>query len=115
MSETLLTKILRWMTYAAAFMPLIIFSQYISPFHFGKVIVFRSWVEIMLVLYALLVWNNRSYLPKRNAIFWSFLAFTGAFTLVTLTSAQFYQSFWGTLERMGGLWSFWHYFIFFCI
>jgi hypothetical protein len=98
-----------------ALVPLIIFSQFISPFHFGKVIVFRSVVELMLVLYALLVWRNRSYLPRTNPIFWAIMAFAGAFSITTMTSVNVYASFWGTLERMGGLFTFWHYVVFFII
>lgn len=108
-------KILKYMIYATALMPLIIFSQYMSPFHFGKVVVFRSVVEIMLVLYLLLVLQDRSYLPRRDKFFWVFLAFTLAYTLATFTSVNVFQSFWGTLERMGGAYSFWHYFAFYII
>ncbi|MEX2090619.1 MAG: tetratricopeptide repeat protein [Candidatus Paceibacterota bacterium] len=114
-SSLTLVKILRWGVYLIALTPLIIFSQYISPFHFGKVIVFRSLVEVAAVFYLLLIWRDRSYLPKTNAVFWAFLAFAGAFTLTTATSSQMYESFWGTLERMGGLWTFWHYFVYFVI
>jgi len=115
MVETKLAKILKWFVYAIAFVPLVIFSQYISPFHFGKVVVFRSLVELALVFYLLLIWWDRSYRPRPNPVFWAFLSFTGAFTLTTLTSVSFYESFWGTLERMGGLWTFWHYFAYFLI
>jgi len=114
-TEKFLVKILKASLYMVAFVPLIIFSQYNSPFHFGKVIIFRSIVEIMLVVYILLIWQNRSYLPRFNKITWGFLAFALAFTLATITSVHAYQSFWGTLERMGGLWTFWHYFIYFII
>src|SRR3989344_1098124 len=113
--ESILAKILRYLIYAAAFTPLIIFSQFMSPFHFGKVVVFRSLVEIMVVFYLLLIWRDWSYLQKTNKIFWAFLLFTLAFTVTTITSIQPYQSFWGTLERMGGLWAFWHYFAFFVV
>ena len=115
MSDPKLVKLLKYFVYAVALVPLVIFSQYISPFHFGKVVVFRSLVELALVFYLLLIWRDRSYLPKPNAIFWAFLAFVGAFTLTTLTSVGLYESFWGTLERMGGLWTFWHYFAYFVI
>ncbi len=115
MQEPMLAKILRWGVYLTAFVPLIIFSQYLSPFHFGKVVVFRSMIEIMLVFYLLLVWQDRSYLPKTNRIFWAFLGFTLAFSLTTITSILPASSFWGSLERMGGLWTFWHYFAFFVI
>lgn len=107
--------ILKYLIYATAFIPLVIFSQYISPFHFGKVIVFRSLVEIMLVLYLYLVARDSSYRPRVDKFFWAFLAFTAIYTLTALTSINVYQSFWGTLERMGGVYSFWHYFIFYII
>jgi len=115
MSEPLLAKALRWLVYTSAFVPLIIFSQYISPFHFGKVIVLRSIVQVMVVLYLLLIWRDASYRPKGHPILWAFLAFSVAFTITSITSIARIQSFWGTLERMGGLFTFWHYFIFYVI
>lgn len=114
-NESMLAKILRWLVYATAFVPLIIFSEYISPFHFGKVVVFRSLIYIMLVLYILLVLKDRSYFPKMTGVGWAFLFFAGAFTLATITSIIPYSSVWGSLERMGGVYTFWHYFIYFII
>ena len=115
MNEPTLAKWLRWMVYTAALVPLIIFAQYMSPFHFGKVIVLRTIVEAMAALYLLLIWRNPEYRPKSNPITWAFLAFTLAFTLTTFTSVSPLQSIWGTLERMGGLFTFWHYFVFYLI
>jgi len=115
MKSKLLAKILKYLIYACALVPLVIFSQYISPFHFGKVVVFRSLIEIMLALYILLAWSDRSYRPKTDKIFWALLGFVVAFTVTSLASVNTFQSFWGTLERMGGLWSFWHYFVFYVI
>ena len=115
MKPSPLASLLRGLVYLTALMPLVIFSQYISPFHFGKVVVFRSIVEVMLVLYVALVWRDRSYLPRLSPVFWAFSAFTLAFSVTTLTSFLPYPSFWGSLERMGGLWTFWHYFIYFVI
>ncbi|MBP6885669.1 MAG: O-antigen ligase family protein [Candidatus Pacebacteria bacterium] len=115
MNESFLAKAIRWLVYASAFIPLVIFSQYMSPFHFGKVVVFRSIVQVMVALYLLLVWRDRSYAPKSHPITWAFLSFAIAFTITSGTSVAFLQSFWGTLERMGGLFSFWHYFLFYII
>jgi tetratricopeptide (TPR) repeat protein len=115
MSESNLTKILKYLVYAIAFIPLIIFSQYVSPFHFGKVVVFRSLVEIMVVLFLLLIWQYPGYRPRFTKVTWAFFAFALAFSIATITSVQPYDSFWGSLERMGGLWTFWHYFMFFII
>src|SRR3989344_4522128 len=113
--ESGLVKFLRFGIYLTALMPLVIFKDFISPFHFGKVIIFRSLIEVLVATYLILVLKDRSYLPRFNGIFWSFLFFSLAFTVTTATSVLVYSSFWGTLERMGGLWTFWHYFLFYII
>ncbi len=115
MSEPLFARYLRWLVYASALVPLVIFAQYVSPFHFGKVILLRSIVEVMVVLYVLLAWRHPVYRPKSHPITWAFLAFTLVFTLTTITSVSPLQSLWGTLERMGGLFTFWHFFLFYLI
>lgn len=113
--EPKLVKFLRFGIYLVALVPLIIFKDFISPFHFGKVLVFRSLIEILGAAYLILILQDRSYLPRRNKIFWAFFLFVLAFSLTTLTSVLQYPSFWGSLERMGGLWTFLHYFLFFII
>lgn len=113
--ESLLVKILKYGVYLVAFVPLIIFSQFISPFHFGKVVVFRSIIEILFIFYIILLFKDKSYRPRLNIVGWAFLLFTAAFGLTTITSPNQYLSFWGSLERMGGLWTFLHYFVFFVI
>ena len=113
--ESNLAKFLRIGVYLSAFVPLIIFKDFISPFHFGKVVIFRSLVEILGVAYLILIFKDRFYLPKGDKIFWALFLFVSAFSLATITSVLKYPSFWGTLERMGGLWTFWHYFIYFII
>lgn len=113
--EDNLAKFIRFGLYFSALIPLIIWKDFISPFHFGKVVVFRSLIEILGAGYLLLILKDRSYLPRRDKIFWAVLLFVLVFSLTTLTSALKYPSFWGSLERMGGLWTFWHYFLFFII
>ncbi|OGN30021.1 MAG: hypothetical protein A3A33_01710 [Candidatus Yanofskybacteria bacterium RIFCSPLOWO2_01_FULL_49_25] len=113
--STGLQAVIRWGIYATAFMPLIIFSNYLSPFHFGKVILFRPWIEILAVLYIALALKDRSFLPKRDILFWAVTAFMVAFGLATLTSFSKYQSLMGTLERMGGWFTFFHFWLFYVI
>ncbi len=111
-----LLKFLKYGIYFVAFIPLIIFSQYISPFHFGKIIVFRSLVEILAVFYIiLLIRYGYRFTPPRTPLFWAITIFTAAFGLVTFTSTNTYQSFFGSLERMGGWLSFLHFWGFFAI
>lgn len=115
MNHPRLVSFVRYGLYAVALMPLIIFSEFLSPFHFGKVIVFRAWMEILAVFYLVLVLKDRSHLPKTNGVFWAVTIFTAVFGLTTVTSVDGYQSFWGTLERMGGWFTLFHFWIFFVI
>ncbi|HXV27034.1 MAG TPA: tetratricopeptide repeat protein [Candidatus Paceibacterota bacterium] len=112
-SEPFLAKLIRWAMWATPAVALIIFSQYMSPFHFGKVVVFRTLIQLLLACYLVLIWQDKSYRPRLDVIGWAFLAFALAFTVTTFTSVSPYHSFWGTIERMGGLFTFWHYFAFF--
>ncbi|MEK7579986.1 MAG: O-antigen ligase family protein [Patescibacteria group bacterium] len=114
--EPKLLKFLKYGVYLAVFIPLIIFSQFISPFHFGKVILFRSLIEILAVFYVvLLIRYGKAYGPPMTPIFWFVTLFTLVFGLTTFASTNPFQSFFGTLERMGGWFSFLHFWGFFVI
>ncbi len=113
MQNSKLATFLKYGIYSLGLMPLIVFSEFLSPFHFGKVIVFRAVVEILGLFYLVLILRDRTYLPRLNFIFWTITGFTLAFGLTTLTSLDVYQSFWGTLERMGGWFTFLHFWLFF--
>lgn len=114
-NHQVIVKILKYGIFAAAFIPLIIFSQFISPFHFGKGIIFRSMVELMAVFYLVLIIKDSSYRPKTTKLFWAVTLFVAVFGLTTFISFDFLQSFWGTLERMGGFYGLIHFWIFFVI
>ena len=108
-------KVLRGGIFISLFLPLVIFSQYLSPFHFGKMIVFRILVELMLVFYIPLLIANKIYRPKWTLILTSVSIFTFLYFFSGLVGTNFYSSFWGTLERMGGIFSFLHYWVYFII
>ena len=114
-TEQTYLKILRWGIFLSIFTPLILYPQFLSIFHFPKMIVFRSIVEIMLIFYVLLIIGNRKYRPKWNALLITITIFTGLYVGSSITGINFYRSFWGTLERMGGVFSFLHYWVFFVI
>lgn len=114
-TEKLYVNILRYGLFLCAFIPLILYPQFLSMFHFPKMIVFRSIVEIMLIFYVLLIVGNKKYRPKWNALLIAITVFTGLYVLTSITGVNPYRSFWGTLERMGGVFSFVHYWIFFVI
>ena len=114
LSETF-AKILRWGIFVSLFIPLVIFSQYLSPFHFGKMIVFRILVEIMAVFYIPLIIADKRYRPKWTLILISFSVFTALYVFTGLIGVNFQSSLWGSLERMGGIFSFIHFWIYFVI
>ncbi|MBA7631721.1 hypothetical protein ES703_39256 [subsurface metagenome] len=69
----------------------------------------------MLIFYILLILANKKYRPKWNVLLITITIFTGLYVLTSITGINLYRSFWGTLERMGGVFSFLHYWIFFMI
>lgn len=109
------TKILRWGIFISLFLPLVIFSQYLSPFHFGKVVIFRILVEIMAVFYISLIIADKNYRPKWTMILIGVSIFTFLYFFSGLVGNNFYSSFWGTIERMGGIFNFLHYWVYFII
>ncbi|OGN19575.1 MAG: hypothetical protein A3F25_00545 [Candidatus Yanofskybacteria bacterium RIFCSPHIGHO2_12_FULL_45_19b] len=115
LKETNLTKLVRWGVYLVALVPLIIFSDYLSPFHFGKVVVMRAWIEILAVLYLVLVMRDRRWLPRATPLFWAITAFSAVFGVTAFAGGNIYQSVMGTMERMGGWFTFLHYWLFFVI
>ncbi len=68
-----------------------------------------------MVFYLILVLKDRKWLPQKHPFLIVFALFTLFFGITTVTSINPYLSFWGSLERMGGLWSFIHYLIYFVI
>ncbi|OGN10064.1 MAG: hypothetical protein A3J46_06890 [Candidatus Yanofskybacteria bacterium RIFCSPHIGHO2_02_FULL_41_11] len=111
----IMAKFIRYGLYLSAFIPLIVFRDFLYPFQFGKTIVFRSLIEILGGAYLLMAIRDKSYLPKINLVFGAILIFASVWCLTTLTSAAPYISFWGTLERMGGLFTFLHYILYYVL
>ncbi|MDO8495762.1 MAG: tetratricopeptide repeat protein [bacterium] len=115
MDKSKLIKFIRFGLYLTAFVPLVIFREFISPFNVGKVIVFRSLIEILGAAYVILILKDRTYLPRRDKIFWALLLFVAAFTISASASVVTHNSLWGNIERMGGLWTLLHYLVYFII
>jgi len=96
-------------------LPLFVSRQFYFPYILPRVIVFRTIVEIIFFLWLILVLKDRKYLPPRNTIFWSLLILTAVFVITTFTSVDPSQSFFGTMERGGGVFTWLHYFAFFVV
>lgn len=103
MKSEKLIKAIRVLVFLILLTPLIVVPKSFFPFIFWKVIAFRVLVEIALVIYLILVIEERQYLPSRSCLLWSVAVFFGVLIVTSLTSVNPYQSFWSNQERMEGL------------
>lgn len=121
-----LPRIIKYLLLAVALTPIIYTGQKtLYPFIFGKVIFFRSLVEIALIfsliylIIRLFSSGDREFKIGtsffKNRLFALFTFFTISGVLSTIFAVDKYTAFWGTLERGGGLLGFLHFFIFLCL
>ncbi len=101
--------------YLAILTPAIVFRDYFFPFIVPKTIYFRIMVDIIFIAYVFLAVNNPKYRPRLN-----FLTITvSLFLIVSFVAAifgvNFQRSFWSVFERMTGLLTLIHLFVFFII
>ncbi|MFH1181038.1 MAG: O-antigen ligase family protein [bacterium] len=106
---------LQILVYASLFTPLIIDSSFFFPYVSPKTIFFRVIVDIILIFYIILIVANRRYLPKFNFFTISLASFIAVAFVTSLTGINFSKSFWSVFERMGGLLTFCHLFVFFLV
>ncbi len=85
------------------FVPLITNSNFVFPFIFPKVIIFRVAVSLIFLFYLLLVYLDKKYLPRLNLIFWLIFGFIFIAFVSSFFGLDFYLSFWGDIERSEGL------------
>lgn len=109
--------ILKLLIYSTFFVPLLVLpSSFIFPFIVPKVVVFRTIVEIMLFVYLILLYiNYEQYKPRFNYIGIGVSLFVVSFAISTFVGVDIYHSFWDNHERMLGLFTLLHYFIYFLI
>lgn len=69
----------------------------------------------MAVFYIPLMLADKRYRPKKSLILISFSIFTALYIVTGLAGVNIYNSFWGSLERMGGIFSFVHFWVYFLI
>ncbi len=77
--------------------------------------VFRMIIELIFAVWLILAIRDRSYMPKKSWILWSFTALMGMLVLSTIASENPYKSFWSNYERMEGLVGFIHLYAYFIV
>lgn len=112
---------IKYLIYLTALTPIIFTNKIFYPFIFGKTIFFRSLIEIALLFFLVQLivklFNSEEEFRIEISIFKNRLFILFGFLLIsailsTIFAVDKYTAFWGTAERGGGLFGFFHYFIF---
>jgi len=106
-------KILLWIIYlssaAILALPLFVSKNTLFPYIFGKIIFFRIFVEIAFAAYFTLALFYKEHRPRwRHPLTLSFTIFIGSMVVTMLTGVDPWNSFWSTQERMTGVLTFVH-------
>lgn len=84
------------------FVVLIVSSSLFFPFITGKNYAFRILVELVAGAWITLALMNPEYRPKRNALFYSIIAFVGVVLVADIFGKYAFKSLWSNYERMEG-------------
>ncbi len=101
--------------FATPFICLFVFDNMFFPFITGKNFLFRILVEIMLGAWAVLMFVDSAYRPKFSWILAAAGSFIAAITIADFLGVNPYKSFWSNYERMEGLVTHLHLFLYFII
>ncbi len=113
--EKIYFSVIEWGTYLALFTPFIFLRDYFFPFVVPKTIFFRVIVDVIFIAYILLVLSNRKYLPKFSPLIITLTFFLGVVIFTSIVGVNFTRSFWSVFERMTGILTFLHLYVFFII
>lgn len=101
--------------FATPFICLIVAESMFFPFITGKNFTFRVLVEIMLGFWALLMLVDATYRPKFSWILVAIGTFLGVMTVADFLGENPARSLWSNYERMEGLVTIVHLFLYFII
>ena len=95
--------------------PLVLFDKLPFPFITEKTLFFRLLVDILLIVWTVVAFQNTEYLPHKTPLNVALLVL-GIVTLLTaIFGHDFQSSFWSGLERMEGFVGLFHALIFFFV
>lgn len=107
--------IIEFGVYLALLAPAIMLRDYFFPFIVPKTIYFRIVVDIMFVAYVFLAAYNPKFRPRLNPLTIAVSIFLAISILASVFGVNFQRSFWSVFERMTGLLTLIHLFVFFII
>lgn len=106
--EKVLTSIIKWGVYIALLTPLIVVQDIYFSFIVPKTIFFRTVIEIVFAFYLILALFFPKYRPRINVLSVSVFLFILISIISSLFGVDIARSFWGTYERMTGLFTILH-------
>jgi O-antigen ligase len=95
--------------------PLVVAPSVIFSFILPKAVYFRSLIEVAVFFLAILFLMGKLRFSKYKLtpIFWAVVAYISVYCLAGLAGANFFKSFWGSMERSEGILTSIHFFGFF--
>ncbi|MBI1888426.1 MAG: O-antigen ligase family protein, partial [Candidatus Spechtbacteria bacterium] len=113
--QEVLLKIIRFGTYAALLTPLVVAPWFVFPFVLPKAIFFWVVAEILFAAWILLAILDKRFRPKENLLLWAVSFFLAVMLIASFRGIHASLSFWSTFERMGGMITLIHGFLFFLV
>ncbi|KKQ27884.1 MAG: Tetratricopeptide repeat domain protein [Candidatus Magasanikbacteria bacterium GW2011_GWC2_37_14] len=111
----IIEKIAKYLIIASFFVPLIVLpTSYIFPFIVPKILWFRSISLLIFASYLLLLFSNwQKFKIKFNFLNIAVGLFFLSFIVSTFVGVDWYKSFWDSHERMLGLFTLFHYLLYY--
>lgn len=111
--EQMLLTTMRLCVFVALFSPLVSTTQFVFPYIAPSNFFFQIIIAIASICFFLLIAINPSHLPRKTMLFWAMSVFFLIQGLLIFSSIDPARSFLGSVERMGGWWNIFHYYLFF--
>ncbi|MFA5813652.1 MAG: O-antigen ligase family protein [Patescibacteria group bacterium] len=108
-------NIIKFGLYLSLLTPLLWSTSLLFPFVTARVFFFRLLIEILSVLYLYIVFKHPRYRPRKTMLFSAILAYTVILLISGLLGVDWNLSFWGDIERMGGIFTWLHLAVYFTI
>jgi O-antigen ligase/Tfp pilus assembly protein PilF len=114
--EKICLSIIRFCSYLILFLPLYVSYKTLYPYIFGKIIVFRILIEIIFFSWLFLAFYQKDYrINYRHPLVLSLTIFIAFLFLTMLTGVDIQRSFWSTQERMTGVLTMIHFWLWFIV
>ncbi|MDD5144804.1 MAG: O-antigen ligase family protein [Candidatus Pacebacteria bacterium] len=113
--ESIYLRIIEWGTYLALFTPFVLLRSFYFPYVSPKTIFFRIVVDVMLIAYVLLIVSFPKYRPKLTPLTIAITVFVLVSIISSLTGVNLIRSFWSTFERMTGILTILHLYVFYIV